>query len=445
MTNEIRNYGLNVEETLAGLDNTHYLLGSTSKLSTEIIQADHNWKPYIPVYEPQYTPNYDTYGCTVFGSYNAIEVFMKKIYGGDYDFAERFTYIFAGIRPPGGDPHKVIELIRTKGMIPQALLPFTETYEQFIQPDPMTPELVDKGLEFLRDKEIGHEWIFTNTPNTEDRISQLKWALERGTVCVSVTAWYQDDDGLYIDGGRPNTHWCCLVDLEVGADGRIYPIIIDSYDLILYGKSTAYFKKLHPDHKITMAKRFTITPKTPSLTPEKKRWFLDQLLEVLKKLFNIQKAVDKLKIEEQATTPVTTPPPAPVVVTTPFPEPTAPKSRLTDFCLLIRDYEGKPGDLNYQNNNPGNCVYSSVGYNPKYGNVKKRGRFAVFPTYELGWLYLNNLVKQKATQHPNWTIYDYFALFHAPKSDGNDPVKYSRYVASGLGVPNTTILKDIIF
>lgn len=321
--NNIKNYGLNVEETLAGIDNTHYLLGSTSKLSSDIIQADHNWRPYIPIYEPQYTPNYDTYGCTVFGSYNAIEILMKKIYGGDYDFAERFTYIFAGVRPPGADPHKVIEMIRTKGMIPQALLPFTETYEQFIQPDPMTPELIDKGLEFLNDKEIGHEWIFTNTPNTEDRISQLKWALERGTVCVSVTAWYQDENGLYIDGGKPNGHWCCLIDLELGEDGKIYPIIIDSYDLILYGKSTAYFKKLHPDHKMTLAKRFTLTPKKPSLTPEKKRWFLDQILDVLKKLFNIQTQVDKLKIQEEQA--IKTPTTAPVVVTTPFPEPVAPK------------------------------------------------------------------------------------------------------------------------
>ncbi len=331
MKNEIKNYGLDIEATLEGLDSNHYLLGSTSKLGTEIIQADGNWLPYIPAYEPQFTANYETYGCTVFGTYNAIETLMKKIYGNDYDFAERFTYILAGIRPPGGDPHKVIELIRTKGMLPQARMPLTDTYEQFIQPDPLTPDLIDEALKFLNDKEIGHEWIFTNNPKTADRISMLQWALQRGTVAVSVTAWYQDENGLYIDGGRPNTHWCELVDIEE-KDGKFYPIIIDSYDLIINGISTAFKKRLHPDHRILMAKRYAVVPKTPMTEAQKKSiWdFIQKAIDAIKLALGlIQKQVDELP---KPPAPV----PPPVVVHTPFPEPKPVPKYLWDTKTNIR-------------------------------------------------------------------------------------------------------------
>lgn len=313
MKNEIKNHGLVVEKVLGNLDDTHFLLGANSKLGVDILQADGNWLPYIPAYEPQFTPNYETYGCTVFGTYNALEVLMKKLHGGDYNYAERFTYIPAEIRNPGGDPHQVIEIIRKNGLVPQALMPLTDTYDQFIHPDPLTPDLIDEGLKFLNDKEVGHEWVFTNNPNTADRVQMLLYALQRGTVAVSVTAWYQDADGLYIDNGQPNCHWVALVDMELRVDGKYYPIIIDSYDLIMNGVSTAFKKTLHPEHKMVMAKRYAITPKV-ALTDAQKKSFLAQLLDLLKKLFFIQTEVDALKKQEDSK-----PVPPPVVATTPFP------------------------------------------------------------------------------------------------------------------------------
>lgn len=118
---------------------------------------------------------------------------------------------------------------------------------------------------------------------------------------------------------------------------------------------------------------------------------------------------------------------------------------LEDFCLAIRDNEGAPGDLNYQNNNPGNCRCSSVGYATMYGNVlcveTKSGKFAKFPTYALGWLYLNNLVKSRIHLYPNWTIYQFIAdPTHgwSPAADGNDPENYAQFIGKRLGVDSHT-------
>lgn len=120
---------------------------------------------------------------------------------------------------------------------------------------------------------------------------------------------------------------------------------------------------------------------------------------------------------------------------------------IVNFCTAISVYEGsalnpntgKP-DLNHINNNPGNCVYSLEGYLPKYGDVKQNGRFAVFPTWDLGMLYLENLTKQHIFAHPQWTIYDFFANFYAPSSDGNNPTMYSAWVAERVGLNNTDLI-----
>ncbi len=123
------------------------------------------------------------------------------------------------------------------------------------------------------------------------------------------------------------------------------------------------------------------------------------------------------------------------------------KATLNNFCLAIRDHEGSPGDLNYKNNNPGNFRCSSVGYAPKYGNVlcvdTKSGKFAKFPTYELGWLYLQNIVKERIQKYPEWTFIDFFSNY-APSVDDNNPVLYAKFVAFRCGVGTDFRIKNIL-
>jgi hypothetical protein len=117
---------------------------------------------------------------------------------------------------------------------------------------------------------------------------------------------------------------------------------------------------------------------------------------------------------------------------------------LDTFCTAIRDYEGAPGDLNYKNNNPGNCRYSPVGYARIYGLVRRdSNNFAIFKDYATGWLYLQNLIKSKIEAHPSWTILDFFKNY-SPTSDGNDPEKYAEFVAKRCGVGVDFCIKHLI-
>ena len=119
---------------------------------------------------------------------------------------------------------------------------------------------------------------------------------------------------------------------------------------------------------------------------------------------------------------------------------------LEKMCLAIKTHEGWfKNSRSQRNNNPGNTKYSSVGYLAKYGKVKMdKDGFAIFPTYELGWLYLNNLVLEKAKKHPTWSLSTFFKEY-APSSDNNDPARYASLVAKAMNVsPFDWQLKELL-
>jgi hypothetical protein len=174
MENNIRSYGF-VPPVIIGGD--EYILGGFG-LEKKILQPDGNWEAYLPTYERQFNGNFDTFGCTVFGTLNAIEILTKKVCEVEANYAERYPYILAGVRPPGADPHKVAEAIRSKGVVNQELLPFSDTFDEFIKPDPMTKGFLDIGKKWLETNSFGHEWVFSNNPSKEAKLALLKEALQ---------------------------------------------------------------------------------------------------------------------------------------------------------------------------------------------------------------------------------------------------------------------------
>src|SRR3990167_3836247 len=67
---------------------------------------------FKPKYEPQ-ADNFETQGCTVWGTENAIEFLHIEKFGVEKNYEELPPYIGAGIRPEsGGDPNKVAQWIR---------------------------------------------------------------------------------------------------------------------------------------------------------------------------------------------------------------------------------------------------------------------------------------------------------------------------------------------
>lgn len=257
-----KNYGFKLPE----LKPDHYVLGGQGSLPKIVLREDGQWDDFLPKYEPQFNEHFDSNGCTVWGTQNALEMLLKRLTGQEFNFSERFNYNLARIRPPGADPHRVIESMRANGLIDNDLLPMTDSFEEFVQPDPMTASLLVAGQRFPY--ELKHDWVWLGKQTKQKRIKLLQEALKYSPIPVSVTAWHERN-GIYVDNGEGNNHWCVCY----GWNDRGWKIF-DSYD---QSQKIASF-----DHDIFCAKRLLITDKVKNV---------NAVLDVLKRLLDLIKSV----------------------------------------------------------------------------------------------------------------------------------------------------------
>ena len=216
------NYGF----TTPVLTPDNFILGGVSSLPKEVLQPDGQWDAYLPLYEPQFNDNYDTNGCAVWGTENALEALMKRKFGGEWNFSERYPYIIGKVRPPGTDPHYIAEIIRKNGLIEDALLPMTPSFEDFIKPDPMAEEYLSVGRTFTETYSIGHEWVFAGDIDPVEQKEKMKECLRYSPLGVAVWAW-EEKDGKYIrPKGKFDVHWCVIYGNKEGEYWKCF----DSYD-----------------------------------------------------------------------------------------------------------------------------------------------------------------------------------------------------------------------
>lgn len=249
-----------------------YVFGA-SRLPTIPVLPDGNWWPFIPLYEPQTLESgEDTHGCTVWGTENGLETYLKHLTGKEWNFSERFLYILMHLRPPGGDPFKVGEAIRNNGVPNHEDLPFTKTFDEFIQPDPLPETLIQKAKLFTDKYDFKHEYVFHGPfINPEEKRRRITAALKCSPLGVSLFAWEIDENGLYYrPEGEPDTHWCLLIKEEADCD-----IILDSYDHSI--------KKVRKDMNYGVCIRYYVKEKfaTPISTSTS---FFTRLLTFLKTL-----------------------------------------------------------------------------------------------------------------------------------------------------------------
>lgn len=233
----MKEYGL-IEAPVAS---DEYLFGAAKMPLIQYLESG-DWRPFLPKYEPQ-AEDYETWGCTVWGTQNAMEIFYKMLYQIEPNYSERFNYITAGVKRGGTNPHTVCEDIRRNGVIEHYLLPVPRTFAEFQTPKPMTGSLLARGQHWLTTHDFMHEWVYETKP--ANYIELLRAALKTSPLGVSVSAWNKVGD-TYVSYGDVNNHWCVLVHI----DEEGYPWVFDTYNHSL--------KKLSKDHNIRRAKRIFI-------------------------------------------------------------------------------------------------------------------------------------------------------------------------------------------
>lgn len=264
-----RNYGF-VKDIITS---DHYVFGASKLIGEKL--TDGHWLSYLPIGEEmQYNLFIDTYNCTAYGTANCIETLLRRKFLNtsdwllDYnDFSERVIGIMAHTKPPGNSPHTVAEAIRKGGLVGQKYLPFDESIKTIIQyysPDPLTPELIQRGLNFKYG--IKHEWVQNLTPEG------LKEALCYSPLGVGVFGW-QERNGLYFRDDEPANHWVALVDFKE----EEYWIVYDSY--LVDGKP---LKKLEWNYKFEIPKRYAILNINSPASIQKQISIITKIIKLLK-------------------------------------------------------------------------------------------------------------------------------------------------------------------
>lgn len=238
------NYGL-IQDAIEA---TAYLFGD-NKVPYIFFNESGDWEPWLPKYESQ-ADNYETNGCTVWGTQNQIETFHNFLYDTEPNYSERFTYLLTPVnRYKGCDPQKVYECIRKYGLVDNKDFPTPKDEEEFHDESEISGSLLAKGQYWLKQYDLKHEYLWTTPPS--NALEVLKDALKTSPIACSVTAWYRNEEGKYYDKVIKNNHWVMIYRID---DEGIH--IFDSYDLTK--------KTLTHDHYIKLAKRIYVNKKNKS-------------------------------------------------------------------------------------------------------------------------------------------------------------------------------------
>lgn len=232
-----------------------YILGADrsieNRFGAEVLQPDGNWGDYLPESEKQ-APGYETSACVTFGTLTCgIEILAKRQYGLALNLSDRFAAKLSGTDPKrGNSPKKVAQFVRDNWSVLEyewATHDARNADEFYADiPKNLTALAHARGAEF----EFAYEWVHSSK-------SAIKQALKYSPVCISVPAWYEDEDGKYY---RPDDvedgHWTVCYDINDKGEW----LIEDTY---------APFRKImRADFLPEMAMRYHLKKRPePTLTP----------------------------------------------------------------------------------------------------------------------------------------------------------------------------------
>lgn len=478
----MKNYGIDIEKLSNELDGTEYQLGAISKCIFEIPEEER--KNYLPIGEVQKSDKDDMQDCASRGPINIYENkfnyayrkglllpeskkflddngYVRWVNGIPYvEFADAWIAIKSGTTRQGNSLKAPVHACHEWGMVPKSKMPLEKwmTWEQYHDRKRITKEIEDIAKEFRLRFPMNYAQVINY---------EFGEASSRGSLDVAAFAWPFPVNGVYERVESSPNHAFDV--FEFTNHYFAFDNYIDSHD-------GDFIKKLAPNYKfwdwgyhvIVTAQRTDVEVLKESGFLERLKAGLDSLLAFLNKV-----GVSFGSISEETTAKIS------VILqkikqilkeifegeSGQFPpdifQPTPKPALLNGMAKSIEKFEdyvipggryrdgrlAPEGSLTFRCKNPGACRFSSVGYLPKYGTVTEytegltlkpgqRG-FAKFSSYEIGFMYLKNLILQKAKKHPDWNLLQFFGDEKdgwAPTSDNNYPVKYAKFVASQMGV-----------
>src|SRR3990167_10083955 len=107
-----------------------YVFGA-SPVPYEEINPSGDWSDYLPTRERQNLHNIETYACVTFTTLNAIEILIRKQYGLERNYSDRFLAMVSGTKEGGNTPNTVAEFLRKVGVVGEEVWPFSPDINTF--------------------------------------------------------------------------------------------------------------------------------------------------------------------------------------------------------------------------------------------------------------------------------------------------------------------------
>ena len=147
----MKNYGLKYDQP----DSSHWVFGG-GNVPMEVLQPDKNWRNFLPKHEIQ-NQGIETYACVTFTLLNCLEILIKRQYGEERNYSDRFLAAVSGTKEGGNSPQVVCEFLRKVGVIPEELWPFNDkSFQDYYSPIP--PKLYELAREFNEEWDFRHEF-----------------------------------------------------------------------------------------------------------------------------------------------------------------------------------------------------------------------------------------------------------------------------------------------
>ncbi len=232
-----------------------YKFGSNELLGT-ILRPNGDWRDYRPKDELQERNGVESSSCYIQAQQHAIATILEEQFGIiDSDFSERFNAFLSDGTQDGGDPIAGAQSIRHDGLIPDSLLSFSPditSWDDFHSfKDGNEKDCIKTGKEWLKQWKPEYDIVFQRRDPIKYKIMQLREALKYSPVPMSVSAWYEGENNIFVK--PPDSRDNHLV-LCVYLDENNSPWIFDTYE--------PFIKQLEPNYSSDFAMRWAITKQT---------------------------------------------------------------------------------------------------------------------------------------------------------------------------------------
>lgn len=248
-------------------------------ISGSIINETGDWTKYLAPNELQSQNGVESSACFVEANQKTIGILKEYQYGiKDENYSARFNALLSDGTEVGGDPLKGAYSIKKDGLIPQSMMDWKDIetwgdYHSWKGTD--KDKCISKGQQEAREWDKKYYILFEKDDPIEVKYNNIRQALKRSPVPISVYAWLEKDGAYYKPNGADDTHLTTAIVVDI-KDNCL--IVQDTYE--------PFIKKLAPNTNPDFGMYWIIRNKSPEeVLKDAQKNFIILLLEYVAYLF----------------------------------------------------------------------------------------------------------------------------------------------------------------